>query len=324
MAGSPAERTVELTPEQWTRLMERLGDNYGAFDNAVAYNGSGYMYSRTFIVQGNNQGEINAAGFRAVAENGTGALASVEVRYATGSSSPTSFSVTTSDPTVLRALEAIRTRQQARETISDIYRRMMESMQQMREPDIRARTMEEAIRIMMSPETAPTTPARQRGEAAAQSPTAGRDRILGNVGRAFGGTSFSAPDPLSLAAIEHRARSVDPGIVMDLGPSTAVPMPTIGGGPNTGMMRYMEADGSSSVFAGERRLYTDYSISERNPFRPGESRPAGTLRIYGDLGRPERYEIITDNPALRQAAERANIPVSPATLPVPQQRERQR
>ncbi len=325
------ERTYELTPQQWSDLMGRLGISYGAFDDCVAHIGQGYSYSQTYIVNGQNEPEVVSRGFRAVANRGEGAVASVQVRYARGSASPTSLSVTTSDPRIQQEILGLGVQAANVPPISEEMRRMYDSIiGLMRTPEIRSGEIDQLMRRIMEG----TDLSRAQPQQAPAAPNEGRDRILGQAGRALRGTAFGVDTPLSLNwAEEYDRRMAErdtlpgarPGGPLD--PFTRFHerdyMGPRGGG--MGFLRQIGPGGSSSVWIGDRRQYTDFPISERNEFGGGlVGRPAGTLRIYGNLDRPDRFEVITDNAALRAAMERAHIPVRPATEPQPQQPQRQR
>ncbi len=325
------EQTYELTPQQWAALMGRLGPNYGAFDDCVAHIGPGYSFSQTYIVTGQNEAEVHSRGFRAVASNGEGVVGSVQVRYARGSSVPTSLAVTTSDPRVQQEISNLGVQGTRVPTAAEEMRRMYDSViSLLRTPESRMIEMDRLMRDIM--EGAPGKA--QLSAQPQQVPNEGRDRVLGQAGRALAGTPFYVSTPWALNWMEEndrrqRERDTLPG-ARPSGPLDPFArfyerdyINPRGGG--TGFLRQIEPGGSSSVWIGDRRQYTDFPISERNEFAGGlVGRPAGTLRIYGSLDRPDRFEVITDNPALRSAMERARIPVRPATEPQPQQPQRQR
>ncbi len=324
MAQATAE-TFELTPQQWSTLMGRLGTSYGAFDDAMAHIGPGYTYSQTYIVSSQNDDEMRSRGFAAVARGGEGALARVEVRYQRGAQSPSSFSVTTSDPRVLQEIRQLgvqssgtknatglmheirQTRVQNMPDAAELTRMYGSVLGFMREPQIR---MDEIRRIF---DMTPEQPLQAAPEAPI-APNAGRDRILGDVGRALHGTQFYVTTPSSLAWMEEYNRKQSERDSTPASPPRQVELNQdrfyFGRGGGAGFMRYVEPGGASSVWIGERRQYTDFPITERNEFGRGD-RAIGTLRIYGSLDRPERFEVITDNAALRSAMERARIPVRP-------------
>lgn len=305
--------------------MGRLGGTYGAFDDAMAHLGLGGSYSQTYIVNGRNEAEIQSRGFAAVARNGEGALASVEVHYAPGSNRPSSFVVTTTDPTIQAAITGIGVQQTTNTQMEDLIRQYQSMLSGMGTPNQRAALMDRAGDLLRSDRERPA----QKTSGPQETPqNAGRDAILGDVGRALNGTPFSVTDPISMglsALGDAWLRQRDTFHVPDRGraghnEADLYSGPRDGG---TGFMRYIEPGGSTSAWRGNTRLYTEYPIIERNAFGHSGDRNAGVLRIYGDLNARGRFEVITDNPALRAAMERARIPVVPAT-PQQQQPQEQR
>lgn len=315
--------TYELTPQQWAALMGRLGPGYGAYDDLVAHIGQGYSFSQTYIVSGRNESEIASRGFGAVSRGGEGALATVEVRYPRGSQRPGSYAVTTADSRIQQEIAGLGV-QAAPDRREEAFRIMYALISEaMREPQVRMDEFRRLLEGVPRREILAMPPQRQEQAR----PNEGRDRILGNVGRAFSGTTFSVATPEALGYSEEYDRRQRERDSIPLGrPGPVEPneerFHLRGGG--TGFMRYVEPGGGSSVYAGDRRLYTDYPITERNAFAPGLGRSVGTLRIYGSPDRPDRFEVITDSPALRSAMERAGIPVRPATEQQPQLPNRQR
>ncbi len=305
--------------------MGRLGPQYGAYDDLVAHIGQGYSFSQTYIVNGRNEPELASRGFSAVSHGGEGALATVEVRYPRGSQRPGSYAVTTSDPRLEQEIAGLGV-QASPDRRAEALRIMYELISgAMREPQARMDEFHRMLEVVPRKELLAAPPQRQEQAR----PNQGRDRVLDDAGRALAGTPFSVVTPMALGYEEEYDRRQRERDSMPLGRPGPVElneerfhMPLRGGG--TGFMRYIEPGGGSSVYAGDRRLYTDYPITERNAFAPGSGRGVGTLRIYGSPDRPDRFEVITDSPALRSAMERANIPVRPATEPRPQQPQRER
>ena len=316
--------TYELTPQQWAALMGRLGPGYGAYDDLVAHFGPGYSFSQTYIVNGRNESEVAFRGFSAVSRSGEGAIATVEVRYPRGSQRPGSYVLSTSDPRIQQEIAGLGVNATAgrhEESLRQMYELISEAM---REPQARMGEFQRLLEGLKSQDLSIIRPRRQSEHTR---PNEGRDRILGDIGRAFGGSAFSVATPQALGYMEQYDREQRERDTMPLGRAGPIELNEDrihmrGGG--TGFMRYIEPGGGSSVYAGDRRLYTDYPITERNAFARGSDRSVGTLRIYGSPERPERYEVITDSAALRSLMERANVPVRPATEPAPQQPQRQR
>jgi hypothetical protein len=96
--------TYELSPDQFNELMRRLGRNCGAFDDLMAHVGAEGSFSRTYLVRGNNPGEVDGLGLRAVANNGQGSVAQAEVYLNKFTGSPSRYVVSTEDPQVQAAL----------------------------------------------------------------------------------------------------------------------------------------------------------------------------------------------------------------------------
>ncbi len=304
--------------------MGRLGPQYGAYDDLVAHIGQGYSFSQTYIVNGRNEPELASRGFSAVSRGGEGALATVEVRYPRGSQRPGSYAVTTTDPRIQQEIAGLGV-QAAPDRRAEALRTMYELLSQgMREPKARMEEFTSLMEGIHARDLSMVTP--QRREADRPARNEGRDRILDSAGRALAGTPFSVVTPLSLGWHEEYDRRQRERDSIPAGPPGQVEL-NEGRfhfrGRGMGFMRYVEPGGGSAVYSGDRRLYTDYPITERNEFARGADRLAGTLRVYGSPDRPDRFEVITDSQALRSAMERANIPVRPATEPRPQQPQRE-
>lgn len=328
----PMAETFELTPDQWSTLMGRLGKGYGAFDDMVAHIGIRNMFSKTYIVQGGNENEIHSKGFAAVANGGQGAVASVEVRYPPRSGKPASYAVTTFDPAIVREIHGLGVKGKEDSAAEERMRIFREINDMLAKPDNRAAEYSRAVAEMMMSrplqrmldkkdderdrimnEFANRMTDLKQPSVKQPLPNSGRDRILGEAGRALEGSPFVMPSPLGISLAEAYQKRLEDRDTIRTGPGTGVKMPEVGGG-STGFMKYIEPGGFSSVYTGSRRLYSDFPINEKNEFSRNQ-KPAGILRIYGPPDNPARSEVITDNPALRSIMEKAKIPVRPLTEP---------
>ncbi|MFN7991444.1 MAG: hypothetical protein U0R44_04780 [Candidatus Micrarchaeia archaeon] len=326
--------TYDLTADQYAELMKRLGRGYTTADDAMAHHGTApdgtaYMYSQAYIVQGNTEEERIGSSMRAVSGRGAGSLGTVQVQYRNNSPFPTGYSVTTTDPRVEHELRSITGRQAAQQgAVDDRVRAFAQMLRSLTSPQDIGGFLHEIFHRESGSSSSVIDQARIQeffrmqfsGLLSGKPPSPPLQPSLSSyssmVSSALSGSVYYTTMPtLSWdndpgIFMPGPVRDVDPGIHADLGRST-------------GFMRDF-GPGGSTVYIGDRPLYTELPIYKRNPFHPESSELVGRARIgYDHSGRPNSLIVYTDDSALRAILQRANIPVSPL-MPQPRQQEGRR